>query len=70
MSDVRSTDRRSMFGRASEDWREQSAPALRSDGGRLVPGWLVVGVAAAGLGYLAWRHFGADFQRYLKMRNM
>jgi hypothetical protein len=33
-------------------------------------GWLLVGLAALGLGAFAWYHFGPDVRRYLKIRNM
>jgi hypothetical protein len=33
-------------------------------------GWVLVGLAAVGLGALAWSYFGPDVRRYLKIRNM
>ena len=32
--------------------------------------WPVVGLAAVGLGLLAWYSFGPDLKRYMKIRNM
>jgi hypothetical protein len=33
-------------------------------------GLLIAGLAAAGLGLLAWNYLGPDLRRYLKIRNM
>jgi hypothetical protein len=38
--------------------------------GGATAGWLLVGLAAVGLGALAWSYFGPDLRRYLKIRNM
>ena len=37
---------------------------------RGISGWLIAGLAVAGLGALAWYYLGPDLRRYLKMRNM
>jgi hypothetical protein len=70
MSELTSTDRGSVYGRASDGWREQNVPARREHPSGVSRGWLVAGVAALALGYLAWRHFGPDLRRYIKMERM
>jgi hypothetical protein len=58
------------YDRAGEEWRERLAPALRSATGGLSPAWVVGGLAALAVGYLAVRHFGPDLRRYIKMEMM
>ena len=70
MSEMRLPGQRSMFDRAGEEWREEIAPAGRSAAGGLSAGWVIGGVAVLALGYLAWRHFGPDLRRYIKMESM
>ncbi len=55
--------RRAGEGRRGYDVREWDT------GGRF-PGWLVAGLALAGLGALAFYYFGPDLRRYLKMERM
>lgn len=32
--------------------------------------WWLAGLAAAGMVFLAWRHFGPDVRRYVKIESM
>lgn len=52
--------------RSPSERQGRSAPAGR---GAQSPGWML-GAVAAGLVFLAWRHFGPDFRRYLKLKSM
>jgi hypothetical protein len=45
--------------------KERSRP-----GGLLSNPWLIGGLAAVGLGALAWYYLGPDLRRYLKIRSM
>jgi hypothetical protein len=60
-----------MFNDRTSTWGEQS-PAERTHSANLLPtaGWVLAGLAVAGLTFLALRHFGPDFRRYLKMEMM
>ena len=53
-----------------EEWRGRSSPARYEDSGGLSPGLLLAGLAAVGLGVLAWYYLGPDLKRYMKIRNM
>ena len=67
MSELTSAVREGTFGRAAGEWRGRE-PAAAHVGTSV--GWAVAGLAALALGYLAWRHFGPDLRRYLKMEAM
>jgi hypothetical protein len=51
-----------------EYWEPRYDLAERRGGG--LPGWLVTGLIAAGVGALAWYYLGPDLRRYLKIRSM
>ena len=70
MPELTSTYASGLVDRASEEWRERVAPALRSATGNLSPGWTLAGLAVLALGALAVYHFGPDFRRYIKMERM
>jgi hypothetical protein len=54
-----------------EVWSGRPAPSRRyAGGGGLSPGWALAGLALVGLGFLAWRSFGPDLVRYMKIRSM
>jgi hypothetical protein len=61
----------SMHGERLEAWHDRPV-ASRANPNGLMPaaGWVIGGLAAAGLAYVAWRHFGPDLRRYLKMEMM
>jgi hypothetical protein len=40
------------------------------ESGRRIPGWLIAGLVAAGLGAWALYYFGPDLRRYLKIERM
>jgi hypothetical protein len=52
-----------------EDYRRRYDMGDRYSRGGL-SGWVVTGLALAGLGALAWYYLGPDLRRYLKIRNM
>ena len=64
----------------SENEAREARPAVEQGRGRydltergrggLSPGLLVAGLAAVGLGVLAWYYLGPDLVRYMKIRNM
>jgi hypothetical protein len=57
---------------AGDEWRDGAALAERV-GLERVPsggGMLLLGLAAVGLGFLAWYYLGPDLKRYMKIRNM
>jgi hypothetical protein len=54
---------------ANDQWRGRP-PADRSDMLGITPGLATAGLAAIGLGVLAWYYLGPDLVRYLKIRNM
>jgi hypothetical protein len=43
---------------------------MRGESRSLIPGWLLAGLAVAGLGALTWYYIGPDVRRYMKIRNM
>jgi hypothetical protein len=57
--------------RPGEDWRAWYPPpvAPRQAGGSRW-GLLVAGLAAVGLGIVAWHYVGADIKRYIRISNM
>jgi hypothetical protein len=61
----------SIYGERLDTWRDRSVGSRANSNG-LMPaaGWVIGGLAAAGLAYMAWRHFGPDLRRYLKMEMM
>ena len=63
-------DQRRYSGSAREDWRGYSAPARRRDFAGTFLGLPLAGLAAVGLGALAWYYLGPDLRRYMKIRNM
>jgi len=42
----------------------------RAGSGGISTGWLIAGLAAAGIGAWALYHFGPDLRRYLKIERM
>ena len=50
------------FRRALVQWERAHAPSG--------PGWLLTGLAVAGIGFLAWNYLGTDLIRYIKMERM
>ena len=52
------------------DWDERYELAERERSGGGISGWLIAGLAVAGLGALAWYYLGPDLRRYLRIRNM
>jgi hypothetical protein len=70
MPELRSTCSSGLVDRATEEWHDRVAPALRSATGGLSPGWGLAGLAVLALGALAVYHFGPDFRRYIKMERM
>ena len=53
----------------ADEWRERyEMERTRRRGGS--GGWLLTGLAVAGLGLLAWYYLGPDLRRYMKIRNM
>lgn len=61
----------SIYGERLEAWRDRPIASRTTPNG-LMPaaGWVIGGLAAAGLAYVAWRHFGPDLRRYLNMEMM
>jgi hypothetical protein len=51
------------------DRREERWVERRPSGGPPW-GWLLTGLAVAGLGAWLWASLGPDFRRYMKIRNM
>jgi hypothetical protein len=51
-------------------WGERFEPARLVEGAKSHLGLTLAGVAALGLGGLAWYYFGPDLRRYLKIRHM
>lgn len=49
---------------------EKSSRGLLERGRPQGSGMMLAGLAALGLGALAWYYFGPDVRRYLKIRNM
>ena len=70
MSELNESGVGRVWDRAEDEWRERVAPAIRSATGGLSPGLVLGGLAALGLAFLAWRHFGPDVRRYIKMESM
>ena len=70
MAELTSTYSTGLVDRASEEWHDRVAPALRSAAGGMSPGWALAGLAVLALGALAIYHFGPDFRRYIKMERM
>jgi hypothetical protein len=64
------SEQQELLSRPRERWDEdyELAERERSRGG--VSGWLIAGLALAGLGALAWYYLGPDLRRYMKIRNM
>jgi hypothetical protein len=54
----------------SEYRRERPPVPERSRSGGISTGWLIAGLAAAGLAAWAWYTLGPDLRRYLKIRSM
>jgi hypothetical protein len=53
---------------SSSEERQPRRP-LQREGARR-PGLLLAGLAALGVGVLAWYYFAPDLRRYMKIRNM
>jgi hypothetical protein len=56
--------------RYGEDWRAYPPAVMPQERGGLSLGLILTGVAALGLGLVAWTYLGPDLRRYLKIRNM
>jgi hypothetical protein len=54
---------------AGDEWRGRYDLADRDRGG-VSPGLVLAGLAAVGLGALAWYYLGPDLVRYMKIRDM
>jgi hypothetical protein len=52
------------------EWRGDRYPVERRSGEGLPVGWLLTGLAVAGLGLMAWYYLGPDLKRYMKIRSM
>lgn len=65
------SDQRRALARMRPDGWELRSPLVRKgrDDGPPV-GWIVAGVVALGLGYMAWTYLGPDLRRYLKIHSM
>jgi hypothetical protein len=57
-------------GSVRDYWQDRAAPARRSESAATVLGLPLAGLAAVGLGALAWYYLGPDLRRYLKLRSM
>jgi hypothetical protein len=53
-----------------DGWDRAELARRQRPSGSLLPSWWVLGLAALGVGALAWYYLGPDLQRYLKMRSM
>jgi hypothetical protein len=56
--------------RHREGWEPRPEMMERRERGGLPWGWMLAGVAVAGLGFLVWRTFGPDLRRYIKIERM
>lgn len=57
--------------RLSDEGRGRYDVAGRDHGFAGLPvNWMIAGLVVLGLGVLAWRHFGPDVIRYMKIRDM
>ena len=55
----------------SQPWRGRAAVThTKAQGGGFPTGWAIAGLAALGLGALAWYYLGPDLKRYLKIERM
>jgi hypothetical protein len=54
--------------RLPRDWRHPLA--RRSRESELGTKFLIAGVVAVGIGFLAWHYLGPDLRRYMKIHNM
>ena len=64
------SDYRTDYSRPAAEPDMRSAMVGRRRGGGGISGWLLAGLAVAGLGAAAWYYLGPDLKRYMKIRNM
>jgi hypothetical protein len=70
MSALTSESESRLARRPEEEWQRRYDLTERERGGGLSPGLMLAGLAAVGLGVLAWYYLGPDLVRYMKIRNM
>jgi hypothetical protein len=63
-------NQRQYSGSVQDDWPDRSDLVRRSRSSASVLGLPLAGLAAVGLGALAWYYLGPDLRRYLKIRSM
>jgi hypothetical protein len=63
-------DQRTDYSRPAREPDMRTAMVGRTHRGGGVSGWLLAGLALAGLGAAAWYYLGPDLKRYMKIRNM
>jgi hypothetical protein len=70
MLGLESRNQGSWFGSSTDDWREHTGLARRTDHGGPPAALLITGAVVIGLGFLAWTYLGPDLKRYIKIHNM
>jgi hypothetical protein len=70
MLGLESRNQGSWLGSSSDDWRERTGLARRSERGGSSTALLITGAAIVGLGFLAWAYLGPDLKRYMKIHSM
>jgi len=70
MLGLESRNRGSWLGSSSEDWRERTGLASRTEHGGSSTALLITGAVIIGLGFLAWTYLGPDLKRYMKIHSM
>jgi hypothetical protein len=63
-------DQRTDYSQPVRESEMRSAMVGRTRRGAGLSGWLLAGMALAGLGAAAWYYLGPDLKRYMKIRNM
>ncbi|MDR3638159.1 MAG: hypothetical protein P4L84_30425 [Isosphaeraceae bacterium] len=51
-------------------WGDRPSVPRRAGLGRSETAWLIAGLVAVGVGYLAWSYLGPDIRRYQKLHSM